>query len=80
MEFEVVGGENLPGFELGNDVNGGGEEEEEEEQQREKRERESRGGGRRQLMEKGGTCTNYQVAPPYSLLFIWSKLFRNRWR
>jgi len=43
VEFEVVWGENLLGFELENDVNGGGEEEEEEEQQRERRERESRG-------------------------------------
>jgi len=43
VEFEVVWGENLLGFELGNDVNGGGEEEEEEEQQRERRVRESRG-------------------------------------
>ena len=43
MEFEVVWGEHLLGFELGNDVNGGGVEEEEEEQQRERRERESRG-------------------------------------
>ena len=43
MEFEVVWGENLLGFELGNDVNGGGEEDEEEEQQRERGERERRG-------------------------------------
>jgi len=34
-----LGGENLLGFEFGNDVNGRGEEEEEEEQQRERRER-----------------------------------------
>ena len=39
MEFEVVWGENLLGFELGNDVNGEGEEGEEEEQQQERRER-----------------------------------------
>jgi len=76
VEFEVVWGGNLLGFELGNDVNGRGEEEEEEEQQRERREREL--GGREQVREKGGTCANYQVAPPYSLLFIWSKLFKNR--
>ena len=44
VEFAVVWGKNLQGFELGSDVNGGGEEEEEEEQQRERRKRECRGG------------------------------------
>ena len=71
MEFEVVWGENL---ELENGVNGRVKEEEEAEQQRERRERELV--GREQVREKGGTCANYQVAPPYSLLFIWSKLNR----
>jgi len=53
VEFEVVWGEHLLGFELGNDVNGGGVEEEEEEQQRERRERQSWGRG--QVREKGGS-------------------------
>jgi len=46
VEFAVVWGENLLGFELGSDVNGGGEEEEEKEQQRERRAKVSGGWSR----------------------------------
>ena len=73
MEFEVVWGENLLGFELENGVNGGGEEEEEAEQQRERIERI---GGSRQVREKRGSRTMTKMPFPFSFVYFWSRLNR----
>ena len=78
MEFAVVWGKNLLGFELGSDVNGGREEEEEQEQQRE--EKESAPGVGRDSQKKKGHVQKLRKYPSSTIIYFCPKLIHVRYR